>query len=325
MHRTLLLAAVLPCAHGYQLPANQLTTRTHARDSVMLFSEQEVVAAMPPMLPSPRVSKSSSMVLSEQEVASAMEIKPVKAESARSTGLALALDDGTRKSHSMAENTQFVTGFFKGISTRSAFAQLVASLYFVYEAMETAFDGADDANVKALDYTELRRVPMLEDDMAYYFGDDWRNTIQPSPGAKAYCERIAAVAKDEPHLLVAHMYTRYLGDLFGGQMMSGMARSTLQLDKGKGTRFYEFDDIASTKTFIEEWYTKLNTLELSEEQKAAIVDEGNLVFALNIDIFNELEGGKRAAARAVWRLMRSAVRAKVKGMFQRGGGAKVEA
>ncbi|KAL3911321.1 MAG: hypothetical protein SGPRY_008740, partial [Prymnesium sp.] len=53
----------------------------------------------------------------------------------RSYGLALALDEGTRKSHSMAENTAFVTGFFKGISTRPAFSQLVADLYFVYKAM----------------------------------------------------------------------------------------------------------------------------------------------------------------------------------------------
>ena len=56
------------------------------------------------------------IMLTEQEerVSAAMEIKPVEAESARSSGLALALDDGTRKSHSMAENTAFVTGFFKG-------------------------------------------------------------------------------------------------------------------------------------------------------------------------------------------------------------------
>ena len=51
----------------------------------------------------------------EQKISEAMEIKPVSAESARSTGLALALDDGTRKSHSVAENTAFVTGFFRGI------------------------------------------------------------------------------------------------------------------------------------------------------------------------------------------------------------------
>jgi len=51
--------------------------------------------------------------------------------SARQTGLALMLDEGTRKSHSMAENTAFVTGFFKGIAKKDSFARLVAGLYFV--------------------------------------------------------------------------------------------------------------------------------------------------------------------------------------------------
>merc|ERR1719201_1520749 len=202
------------------------------------------------------------MALSEQQVASAMEIKPVKAESARSTGLALALDDGTRKSHSVAENTQFVTGFFKGISTRDAFAQLVADLYFVYKAMEEDFDAAEAADVKALDYPELRRVAALEEDMAYYFGPDWRGRVQPSAATREYTERIQEIAAEAPHLLVAHMYTRYLGDLFGGQMMGGMVRNSLKLDDGKGTKFYEFDDIANTKQFIEEWYARLNELDL---------------------------------------------------------------
>ena len=39
-----------------------------------------------------------------------------KTSSAREAGLALLLDDGTRKSHSVAENTAFVNGFFKGAS-----------------------------------------------------------------------------------------------------------------------------------------------------------------------------------------------------------------
>eukprot|EP00976_Prorocentrum_cordatum_P106355 1194431-Prorocentrum_minimum.AAC.7 len=63
-----------------------------------------------------------------------------EAPSARKSGLALMLDDGTRKSHSVAENTAFVTGFFKGIAERDSFSRLVAGLYFVYEAMESAFD-----------------------------------------------------------------------------------------------------------------------------------------------------------------------------------------
>jgi heme oxygenase len=70
-----------------------------------------------------------------------------KVESARSSGLALQLDDGTRKSHSVAENTAFVTGFFKGLSNKQSFGQLVCSLYHVYSAMEKALDETPDASV----------------------------------------------------------------------------------------------------------------------------------------------------------------------------------
>ena len=250
------------------------------------------------------------MALTEQEerVASAMEIKPVATGSARSEGLALALDDGTRKSHSVAENTAFVTGFFRGIATKQAFSQLVASLYFVYEAMEVAFDQTQDPSVRALDYPSLRRKAALEEDMAYYFGADWRSSVVPSSATRKYVARIQELSSssDDSYLLVAHMYTRYLGDLFGGQMMGGMARRSLELDSGLGTRFYEFDEIQSAdiKPFIEQWYSELNKLALSDEQKQLIVDEGNLVFALNIELFDELEGNP---VKAMWKLASSAL------------------
>ena len=241
----------------------------------------------------------------EQKISEAMEIKPVSADSARSTGLALALDDGTRKSHSVAENTAFVTGFFRGIATKQAFGQLVASLYFVYDAMESAFTKCDDEGVRALDYPQLRRRAALEEDMAYYFGPEWRDSVQPSPATRKYVARVEEVAREAPYLLIAHMYTRYLGDLFGGQMMGGMARRSLDLDASLGTKFYEFDDIPATKPFIEEWYAQLNKLELTDEQKERIVDEGNEVFRLNIEVFEELEGNP---AKALFTLAISSLR-----------------
>ena len=54
-----------------------------------------------------------------------------EAANPRTFGLALELDDGTRKVHSVAENTQFVAGFFKGLGQRESFAQLTTSFYFV--------------------------------------------------------------------------------------------------------------------------------------------------------------------------------------------------
>lgn len=211
-------------------------------------------------------------------------------ENPRLTGLALQLDDGTRKSHSMAENTAFVTGFFKGLSTKDSYRNLLTSLYFVYGAMEESFDKTNCCQVQALDDPELRRMNQLERDMDYFYGREWKSTIRPSPATKAYVARIQKVAKEQPYLLVAHQYTRYLGDLFGGQMMGGMASRSLDLQNGLGTSFYTFEEIPNTKQFITGWYSRLNALDLDSVQKQEIVDEANLVFDLNIGILQELEG-----------------------------------
>ena len=83
-------------------------------------------------------------------------------------------------------------------------------------------------------------------------------------------------------------------------MMSGMALKTLGSAVGDGAgglAFYEFDAIPDSKAFITEWYTALNALDLSEATRADIVEEANVVFRLNIEVFDELEGN---AARAVW-------------------------
>merc|ERR1712232_1534764 len=119
----------------------------------------------------------------------------------RKEGLALMLDDGTRKSHSLAENTAFVSGFFKGLGTRDSYRALLTSLYFVYTAMEESFDNSDLYAVKALDDDELRRVKALEVDMDYFHGSGWKDKVKPTANARRYAERIREVAREKPYLL----------------------------------------------------------------------------------------------------------------------------
>jgi hypothetical protein len=88
----------------------------------------------------------------------------------RQTGMALMLDDGTRKSHSMAENTQFVTGFFKGLANRNSYRSLITTLYYVYKAQEEAMDNTHETCVQILDYPELRRLESLKKDMEFFYG-----------------------------------------------------------------------------------------------------------------------------------------------------------
>jgi len=195
-----------------------------------------------------------------------------------------------------------VTGFFKGISNRDSFARLVASLYFVYEAMEASFDETTERNVKAMDFSSLRRVESLERDLEFFYGRNWKQVVKPSPETKAYVARIREVAENKPLMLIAHQYTRYLGDLFGGQMMSGMAVRSLGLQGQDGVSFYHFSDIPSVKDFIENWYGAVNQLPLTDNEKQEIVDEANLVFAHNIRILQELDSKSWGAYAAMLKL-----------------------
>jgi heme oxygenase (biliverdin-producing, ferredoxin) len=176
--------------------------------------------------------------------------------------------------------------------------------------MEETFDQIDEPNVKALDDRELRRLPALEKDMEFFYGENWKQNIRASAGTRTYVDRVLQLKTTSPYLLVAHQYTRYLGDLFGGQMMSGMAQRSLDLDadKGGGVDFYKFHDIDSVKDFITNWYTRLNALDLTDEQKARIVEEANLVFDLNIGILEELEGNP---LQALWTLVVNTFQVKI--------------
>ena len=45
------------------------------------------------------------------------------------------LREGTKKSHTMAENTGFISCFLKGVVDKSSYRNLLAGLYFDYSAM----------------------------------------------------------------------------------------------------------------------------------------------------------------------------------------------
>ncbi len=50
--------------------------------------------------------------------------------------LSIELKEGTKQSHSAAENTKFVSSFLRGVVDKEQYKQLIANFYFVYRAME---------------------------------------------------------------------------------------------------------------------------------------------------------------------------------------------
>ena len=108
-------------------------------------------------------------------------------------------------------------------------------------------------------------------------------------------ERIHAVAQESPELLVGHHYTRYLGDLSGGQILKNIAQKAMNMDGDDGLRFYVFDDIADEKAFKTTYRSAMDELPIDQAMADRIVEEANHAFHLNMNMFKELEGNLVAA------------------------------
>ncbi|MEB3294909.1 MAG: heme oxygenase (biliverdin-producing) [Synechococcales bacterium] len=208
-----------------------------------------------------------------------------------SSNLALKLREGTKKAHTMAENTGFIACFLKGTVEKSSYRKLVANLYFVYSAMEEEMHKLKNHPVMGnIYFPELDRKASLEKDLTYYYGANWRNEISPSAATQAYVARIKEVGETDPELMLAHLYTRYIGDLSGGQILKKIAVNAMSLNEGEGTNFYEFPQITDEKAFKNMYRARLNELAVSDEKDEQIVGEANDAFHHNMNMFKELEG-----------------------------------
>jgi heme oxygenase len=208
-----------------------------------------------------------------------------------SVNLATQLREGTKKSHTMAENVGFIKCFLKGTVEKTSYRKLAGNLYFVYSAMEEEMERHRNHPILSkLYFPELNRKQSLEQDLYYYYGSNWKEEVKPSETAKAYVARIREVSNTQPELLIAHLYTRYLGDLSGGQILKGIAQKAMNLQDGQGTQFYEFNDISDEKAFKVNYRQQMDSVDIDQDMATRIVDEANDAFGMNMKMFNELEG-----------------------------------
>jgi heme oxygenase (biliverdin-producing, ferredoxin) len=212
--------------------------------------------------------------------------------------LSTRLREGTQHSHTAAENTAFMKCFLKGIVEREPFRKLLANLYLVYSTLEAELERRkDDPVIGRIYFPEVNRKANLEKDLAYYYGDNWREQITPLNAGLVYVNRLQEIANTEPALLIAHSYVRYMGDLSGGQSLKNIVRSAMNLPLDQGTAMHEFEQIPTVearRAFKERYRQVLDSMPLDEATIDRIVEEANYAFKLNRDVMHELEPDVKA-------------------------------
>ncbi|MBR8833191.1 MAG: heme oxygenase (biliverdin-producing) [Stigonema ocellatum SAG 48.90 = DSM 106950] len=207
-----------------------------------------------------------------------------------SSNLAAKLRSGTQQSHTAVENVGFMKCFVAGVVDRDCFAKFLGNLYYVYSELEAALEcHRDHSWMSVLYFPELNRKASLEKDLRFYYGNDWQGQITPSKATQVYVAHIRELSATEPVLLLAHAYTRYMGDLSGGQVLQKIAQSTLNLSGQEGTSFYNFEQIPDKNAFKEKYRQALNSLPIDDITATKIVAEANNGFRLNMQMAQDLE------------------------------------
>ena len=200
------------------------------------------------------------------------------------------LKEGTKESHSAAENTKFVASFLRGVVDYEEYRKLLTNFYYVYDTMEQRIRETEDPMVQAIRSESLERKEGIERDLEYYYGAEWKDKQIPSDACNKYCHRINEIAEESPYLLVAHHYTRYIGDLSGGKILKEITARVLKPPVGKGLDFYEFPSIPDAKLFKQNYRACLDNLGTTVPQENALIAEANYAFELNMFMFDEIQG-----------------------------------
>jgi heme oxygenase len=128
---------------------------------------------------------------------------------------------------------------------------------------------------------EIYRAEAIACDLAYVHGAPFESELPLLPAGAAYAQRIEQVAGSEPYRLVAHAYTRYLGDLSGGQLLARLLRRTLALERA-GLSFLDFPGIARPAAFKAQYRRVIDAASTDACTRQAIMNEARAAFEHNI-------------------------------------------
>lgn len=199
--------------------------------------------------------------------------------------------------HRSAESSGYLATLVAGGLNRDGYAAMVVQHWFIYQVLEQAADQLRHHPVAGgFVAGELARLPALRADLGFLLGPDWTDRIAPSPATIAYCDRIRQVCFGDPAGFIAHHYTRYLGDLSGGQAIRRALVRRYGLADGRGVAFYDFPGLGPIAGFKRRYRARLDALPFGAAELDRLTAEVNLAYRLNTRVLARLRDDTLAYA-----------------------------
>lgn len=211
------------------------------------------------------------------------------------TSFSQALRERTRSVSDASGDATFMSDLMTGKGCRDDYIALVAQNYFIYQSLEEAAETmADDPVAAAFITPQLTRLPAIKEDLRFLLGPEWRERITPLDTTRRYVDRIRTVGQTWAGGFIAHHYTRYLGDLSGGQVIRGLMQRQFGFETN-GVGFYLFDQIAAPKQFKATYREQLDRVKWDAAECERVIAEVQLAYRFTTDLFVDLSDARAIA------------------------------
>jgi len=188
--------------------------------------------------------------------------------------------------HEASKDSRFANGIMSGEFGQRGFIEWQRALYPVYVKLEKILQGKrKDPVIHIFDHRKLDRSQRIYNDLVSLGTDP---ILDPSP-LKTLPPYIAAIEKASsvPQRLMAYHYTRYMGDMNGGQVIARAMENICGIDK-EALTCYDFSEIGDGYHYRKQYKTLLELSPWTEEEREAFIDEAKIAYARNADFFEEL-------------------------------------
>ncbi len=209
--------------------------------------------------------------------------------SAVEQGLADRMQHRTRALHGAAERSGIVARMIAGTIDRPGYRLYLQNLLPVYRSLETALERRREEPAIAHVYRpSLFRSAALAGDIAA-LGGDALETSAVLPPARALAERIERLADLDGGVgLIAHVYTRYLGDLNGGQILAPRLQKVLGLDE-TALRFHRFPELEAPGETARAYRAAIDRAGAALVDATPVVEEAAIAFQFNIEVSRHVD------------------------------------
>lgn len=190
--------------------------------------------------------------------------------------------------HSAAEKSGILKRIVDGNASVESYVEYLYNLKEMYRAIEeTIENNKDNETIKAFSTPELYRSHLIEKDLEYFLKDS-TDKYELLASTVAFVERMKEISATNPELVVAHAYTRFIADLFGGRTFVSLLSVNYKVSE-EGLNYYNCDAIKNIRAYVMEYASKINNMNLSKELEEKLITEVSNSYIYNMAISQELE------------------------------------